>query len=117
MSIKQLMDLMDLVLGYGTAPALLFIAYLLWSWRKGMDTQLEQVNQKISGQGKKLASLEEDQEKFKEEAMMTFAKQGEVLGMFSGWRGEIQQLSGKVDKLLEEFHYLRGRYDEWRKTT
>jgi len=111
------MELMNLVLGYGTAPALIFIAYLLWSWRKSMDIQLEQLNQKIAGQGQKLDTLEKEQEKFKEEAMMTFAKQGEVLEMFSGWRGEIQQLSSKVDKLLEEFHYLRGRYDEQRKAT
>ncbi|MBI3584212.1 MAG: hypothetical protein HY096_09745 [Nitrospinae bacterium] len=63
---------------------------------------------------KSIAKLHERIDATQSELAEKYTQKGELYSDISGWRGDLRILTEKVDKLREEFFYLKGRYDELR---
>ena len=59
-----------------------------------------------------MTKLHERMDAIQNEITDKYAQKGELYSDISGWRGDLRILTDKVDKLREEFFYLKGRYDE-----
>jgi predicted nuclease with TOPRIM domain len=61
---------------------------------------------------KAMTRLHERMDSIQSELVEKYAQKGELYSDISGWRGDLRILTDKVDKLREDFFYLKGRYDE-----
>lgn len=74
-----------------------FLGFLLF-----LFIRLERAMNKIQA---KIESLET-------ELNEKYVKKCDIYSDISGWRGDLRIINEKIDKLREEFFYLKGRYDE-----
>jgi hypothetical protein len=93
-------NLFQLLLQYGTAPALVLIIYLLVWWKRDVS--------------ERIAKLEDRFEKFEHETRTLYAEKEFVAQLFSECVMSLKKLEQKVDKLIEDVSFLRGK-DEGRK--
>ncbi len=61
---------------------------------------------------KVVKELQEQIEIFRDEMHNEYVKKVDFYSDISGWRGDLKMLMEKLDRLKEEFYYLKGRYDE-----
>ncbi len=92
---------LELILQYGTAPALILLCVLMVLFRKDVTKRIDDLEVTIRDTREKISFVEQ-----------AYVKREDFYRDISGWRGDVKILSEKIDKLREEFFYLKGRYEE-----
>ena len=77
-----------------------FITYLIIRLEKRISELFQFINARIEKIENKIENFEEE-----------YVRKTDLFADISGWRGDLKSLSEKIEKLRNEFYYLKGKFE------
>ena len=95
------LEVLHLILEYGTTPALLLLALVVLTFKKDITKKMDELDGNLKNMNERINFIEQ-----------TYVKRDELYRDISGWKGDLRMLANKLDTIKDELFYLKGRYEE-----